>query len=279
MGAAQSNKNDTETIGWNNIKTDNMSSTRPKIHKLSKDALQLISSLSIPQNTETETTESISNIINNLHNDNKLFEKISNNNNDELSATSPFITSEMYNYLVNNVTSESENVMKGGAKKQTAKKSKAKPSKKRGGALDDDSSSTSSTSDASSTDDILGDSDNKKDTKKKKEEHKKKESKKEESEETEESDKSDKSDKSSSSEEEEESVGGSNLSYLSSSAHTGGDLSESKNSTDDSTQTTENSSSESENKRSQSTESSYKGNYLDTSSIKTENINMVSSEN
>mgnify|MGYP007100240944 CR=1 FL=1 len=33
----------------------------------------------VPQNTETETTESISNIINNLPGDNKLFEKISIN--------------------------------------------------------------------------------------------------------------------------------------------------------------------------------------------------------
>jgi hypothetical protein len=129
MGSSSS-KN-TETINWNNIRTENMSSTMPAINSLSKDAKKLIASLNIPA-IESETSEfSLNNILDTINknlnaNDRKIFnnefnriiQETSNDNN-----TSPFITSEMYNYLVNSKTSSDMPVMQQGGNHKSSSSS------------------------------------------------------------------------------------------------------------------------------------------------------------
>jgi hypothetical protein len=55
MGAGNSKGDNSDTINWNNIKTENVSSTVPNFNGLSNDAKKLIASLNIPSITETET--------------------------------------------------------------------------------------------------------------------------------------------------------------------------------------------------------------------------------
>ena len=214
-----------ETINWNNVKTENMSSTIPNFTGLSKDALQLITNLNIPENVDSEVSEfnlnrmlgSINNT--NLKNDvnqkfNQILEQVSAQS-DELSNTSPFISSDMYNDMINSKTSESP-MQKGGAKKQLkpkAKKSRTKASRHRGS---EDDSDTSSTSSDSELEDLLDTTEEK--ILKKKEEKilKKKEEMK--------SPKKNNKDKK---EESEDSISDDKLSYISSSAHTDGEFSDS----------------------------------------------------
>ena len=162
MGLGQSQEEKSDTINWNNIKTDNMSSSIPNFNGLSYDARKLIASLNIPSITESETSEvNINNILDKINNNldkhdqkkfNKLMEQVSHDESEGLSNTSPFISSEMYEHLVNSKTSEIDQVkQKGGAKKKPVKKNK----NKKGGAESDDSSDTSSTSSDSSLEDIL----------------------------------------------------------------------------------------------------------------------------
>ena len=100
MGISQS-KNNSDSINWDNINTESMSSTLPALKKISNDAEQLISKLDITQNINMNDTDSDSE---------NLFSWISNidkpdntNNNDiEFSDTSAFISSDMYKYLMNN---------------------------------------------------------------------------------------------------------------------------------------------------------------------------------
>ena len=212
--------------------------------------------------TETETTETdlngiLEKINSGLNPDdkqkfNQLLEQVSASASEDLSNTSPFISSEMYEYLVNSKTSETEQGKQhGGAKK--SKKSKGKKSK--GGALSDDSSDTSSTSSDSSLEDLIDsteeeilDARNKKNKDKK---HKKSESDSE--------------------------LSGGELSYLSSSAHTDGVFSDSSDA---------NRNSDSHNSRSESVQSSIQTatsvtnenhGMLNTSvSVNTDDINMVS---
>ena len=120
-------KKDTEQL-WNDIKTENMSATLPGLNSLSKDAKQLIASLNVPSFTDTETSEFnvnkiIGTINSNLKKDdlekfNRILEQMSPSlQSDELSNTSPFISDEMYNNLVNSKTSEDEFNMVGGSYK------------------------------------------------------------------------------------------------------------------------------------------------------------------
>ncbi len=213
MGASGS-KPDTETINWNNIKTENMSSSIPNFNGLSNDAKKLIASLNIPAITESPTSEfTVSHILDKIstnlnHDDQKKFNQLldqvsSQTQDEELSATSPFISSEMYDYLIKN--SEEQ---KGGAKKS---KSKSKPKTKRGGAKLDDDSDTSSTSSDSEMEDLLDSTEEdimKEKAKKDKKKH----------------DKDNKHHK----EESDSELSGGELSYLSSSAHTDGDYSDSQ---------------------------------------------------
>lgn len=189
---------------WNNIKTDKMSVTGATLASLSSDAKKLIASLNIPAITESQTSEfTVNHIIDQVNSnlnksDQEKFHKILNEMSpayasDNMSNTSPFITEEMYNNMINSETSDLDNniMMKGGAFKSRK-------------------DSTSSSSSTSSLEDLDSSSSSSSSESHKKKKHHKKEKKHHTS-------------KKVSSEESE------HLSYVSSSAHTDGDLSESAN--------------------------------------------------
>lgn len=125
------NKQETETIGWNNIKTDNMSSSahfgKSKFNGLSKEAMNLIATLNVPEVMSSEKSEDNLNSIlgrinSNLNaNDQQKFEQLltkeSGVSGEELSATSPFVSSDMYDYFVKK---EQEQEQKGGAKNNSS---------------------------------------------------------------------------------------------------------------------------------------------------------------
>jgi hypothetical protein len=238
MGASSS-KDNTDTINWNNIKTENISSVKHNFNGLSREAKQLISGLDIPAITESQTSEfTVNHILDKISNNlspsdqtkfHQLLDQMSSQTQDEdLSATSPFISSEMYSYLVKNSEQqkggsskkskpdskhESKHKTKHESKHNTKPesnhkhKSKSKPehkSKKGGSKLDDDSD-TSSTSSDSEMDDLI-DSTEEEVMKKKANRDKKKHHK----------------------EKSDSELSGGELSYLSSSAHTDGDYSDSQ---------------------------------------------------
>lgn len=285
MGYSQSKEN-SETINWNNADTDNFSSSMSNFNGLSKDAKTLIASLNIPIITESEISDvNLNNILDKINNKldkndqykfNKLLENVSYDS-ENLSDTSPFISSDMYNYLVNSNMSESDKVKQtGGSKKSKTKsksKSKSKTKSKKGGAeLVDNSSDTTSTSSASSLSYILDSSDdkqNKKDKikhhKKDEKKHSKVENKKNEDDDSDDSDDSDDDNNDKSDDDDKETVSnselsGGELSYISSSAHTGGEFSDSSKSSS--------SSSAQETVTNENTNISM--------SVKTDDINMVS---
>lgn len=258
MGA-QHSTNNSETINWNNINTDNMS-VNPAFNGLSNEAKQLIASLDIPSITNTETSElAINNILSkinsNLAEDDqnkfyKLLDEVSTQS-DNLSNTSPFISSEMYSQLVNSKTSEDMPVQAGGAKKKVKKQKKSIKNNWGGSKLDDDSDdSTTTTSTYSSLEDILESSEpHLKEVKHHQDSHSK--SKKEHM----------KSRKINSSPDTDSDSD--ELSYLSSSAHTGGEFSN-NSSSEQSTSETDNTVSDEAKLRSTSV------------SVNTSDINMVS---
>lgn len=139
MGNAITKEND--TINWNNLKTENFSESR-NYTNLSSDSKLLLSKLqlNIPNLSESETDSiNIENIFSKYQATGENNAKL---NSSDLSETSPFISSDMYNYLMNK-----NNTQSGGAKKGKGKKH-------RGGAIVEDSStsSTSSSSDMKSSD-------------------------------------------------------------------------------------------------------------------------------
>jgi hypothetical protein len=182
---------ESDSINWNNVKTNQFSERNDNIF-LSDDSKLLASKLvlNIP---DLESSES-----NAFSDVEKIFNKYQvvstpQQNGSELSDTSPFISSEMYKYLMNKT--QVDEVKVGGGLKQ------------KGGAVEEDSS----TSSTSSSEEIG--SKNKQHEKKNKKNNKKQHSKEKEDSEKEDSEKED-------SEEESMSGGASdNLSYLSSSAH------------------------------------------------------------
>ena len=129
MGSNNSKKENSnevisDTIGWNNVKTENMTASKKIFNDLSDDAKKLIVSLNIPDLTETPVSD---------HDVNNIFQKINNNlkgddrdkfaklmdelspedgNKEDMSTTSPFISSEMYDHMVNSKTSEDSIVNK-----------------------------------------------------------------------------------------------------------------------------------------------------------------------
>jgi hypothetical protein len=261
MGASNS-KSETETINWDKLKTENMSSTNANFNGLSNEAKDLIASLNIPEITQSETSEfTVSHILDKINTGltkedkskfNQLLNKVSvQNGTEDLSTTSPFISSEMYEYLLNSKSSE-ENKQKN---KQTNKQTGGT---KKGGAWDDnDESDTSSTSSDSSLEDILDSTEEEVMKQKQKKDKQKKQKKAQDSE-----------------------MSGGELSYLSSSAHTGGDFSDSNTNNKSETHSVESSvESSSENQT-----SSYKNSITDENkdmattsiSVNTDDINMVS---
>jgi hypothetical protein len=239
MGANNS-KNNSETINWNKINTNDMSSTIPNIKGISNEANQLISKLKLPEISENNSSEiNTLKILNNKTTTNDVLLSDSFDSN-----SSPFITSEMYNYIINNYKTESKKLKGGGQKNQ-----------KGGDDMEDlDNSSTSSTSSASSmSEDISSESKKKNNNKKIKHDKKnKKESKKnkkapkkesdseikspqdseQDSEQVSEQDSEQDSEQNSEpksesdSDSDKELTGGSDLSYESSTAHTGGNYTE-----------------------------------------------------
>lgn len=257
MGQSQS-KNNSDTINWNQIKTENISSSMPNFNGLSNDAKNLIASLNIPEITESQTSEFTVNYImdtisNNLNNEdkvkfNQLLEQVSSQtaNEDDLSATSPFISSEMYNYLVKN-----EETQKGGGKK--------KKYNKKGGSILDDDSETSTTSSDSSMEELL-DSTEEEVKKYKENKNKKKHNKNKDS---------------------DSELSGGELSYLSSSAHTEGEYSNSHSakqtsSESDTTPKSHESSSATQSSNHRSSVTDQNGMQSTSISVNTEDINMVS---
>ena len=217
MGAKNTKHSDS-TINWNNINTDNISSTVPNLSGLSNEAKQLIANLNIPEISDTQSSITVNNILDNLstnlnQNDKQKFNQILSQmqvnqplkaiNEQDMSDTSPFISSEMYNYLVS-ATSENGN-QKGGAKKS---KKQNKITSKKGGEghnndLEDDTDSDDETSSTSDADSVMSKSSNSsKSSDKKKKDKKKKEN------------------------DTEQTGSGDELSYISSSAHTDGQLSD-----------------------------------------------------
>ena len=267
VGSSTPKAQQSETINWDNIETDKFSSSMSNFNGLSKDAKTLIASLNIPVITESDISDvNLNNILDKINNKldkndqykfNKLLENVSYDS-DNLSETSPFISSDMYNYLVNSNMSDSDKVKQTGGSKKSKSKTKTKSntkskskynsksnskSKKKGGAepvdnsvdnLVDDSSDTSTTSSASSLSDILDSSDDNKDKKKyldknKNKHHKYEKHHKDEKKENVVNDDDDDDDDSKASVSNSELSGG-ELSYISSSAHTGGEFSDSSNS-------------------------------------------------
>ena len=118
MGLTASKQQNTESLNWDKINTESMSTSIPNINNISKDANELISNLSINEQIDLENTDS--------DNEN-LFTWIktigddkneTNNDNlktDSFSETSAFISSDMYKYLMNkNSDSATSNVQVGG---------------------------------------------------------------------------------------------------------------------------------------------------------------------
>jgi hypothetical protein len=267
-----SSKDNSETINWNNIKTENMSSTLPHFNGLSKEAKTLIASLNIPSITESETSEmNLNSILDKINtnlsqNDqtkfNQLLEHVSASASEDMSNTSPFISSEMYEQLVNSKTSETDDKQgkqTGGAKNKKQTKSKKSKKTKKGGALSDDSSDTTSTSSDSSLEDLIDSTEEELLEERKKNKNKNKKNK-------------DKKKLESDSE-----LSGGDLSYLSSSAHTEGMFSDSSEQNKHHNATTVVSSENQSSSDTQTSVSNENHGMLNTSiSVNTEDINMVS---
>jgi len=133
MGAFNSTPQ-TETINWKNINTNDMSEI-PNLYGISAEANKLVEQLNLPP--LSESTSNSTNI------DNYFLSKVNNSTNNQLSenlsSTSPFISSEMYNFVMDKYQKQhningSKNSMIGGSKNS----------------LDDDSDTSSTSSSKSS---------------------------------------------------------------------------------------------------------------------------------
>ena len=134
MGIASS-KNNSESLNWDKINTESMSTTVPNINNISKDAHQLVSNLNINNNVDFENTESdndnlftwIKTIGDNKEDKNEI------ENSATFSDTSAFISSDMYKYLMNKNTESatSNNQMGGGIQEDSSTSStSSSPAKK-----------------------------------------------------------------------------------------------------------------------------------------------------
>ena len=156
MGGTHSKKLDNSTINWDNIKTDNVSLTLPSYNNLSQDAKALISNLdtnALSESSSVNITELLDGIHSKLNiNDKAQFTNMLNeiseisDNHEGLSATSPFMSKEDYNKYLNSTTSENINTNK-------QKGGMHNPPMNKGGSHDDDSSTSSTSSLSSSSSD------------------------------------------------------------------------------------------------------------------------------
>jgi hypothetical protein len=129
MGLKNSKENieNIDSINWNNISSD--ISTQAPFNNLSNDAKILISNLNNYNYTESDHEMSeINNILSKINNKQNINDKIFYNNintntnkeSEMFSETSPFISSEMYNYLIK---SKNDTQVGGGGKNLKKKKS------------------------------------------------------------------------------------------------------------------------------------------------------------
>ena len=139
MGGLQSteHKNNNDTIGWDNIKTDKFSPTSRSLNNINPEVSKLVLNLNYPEMSESSDfndkylfSKKYNSIKNNIVVENNNLNITENDNN----STSAFISSEMYKYIVDKYqtqnTVQPQNTMQmGGAKNNY-----------------DDDSSTSSTS-------------------------------------------------------------------------------------------------------------------------------------
>jgi outer membrane biosynthesis protein TonB len=169
MGNTITKNND--TLNWNNLKTDNFSDSLNNKY-LSNDSKLLLSKLDINlSNILNNETDSIDNIFSKYQsqsqpvlNEINTTTSLDNKNSHELSETSPFISSEMYNYLVKKNQLDGNNNQKGGALNDNV--------------LTDDSSTSETSESSKSESESESDSDKPKKPESKKPESKKPESKK-----------------------------------------------------------------------------------------------------
>ena len=119
MGNTFAKNNANDTINWNSIRTDKMSDNNVSGGALSNDSKLLLDrlSLNIPKNfAETETLSEVDNIFSKYQHVSKV--KTEN----ELSDTSPFISSEMYNLLMKPELDKNTTVAKQGGGKPIKEK-------------------------------------------------------------------------------------------------------------------------------------------------------------
>lgn len=113
---------DSETINWDKVNTNDMSSQLPNINKISLEAQELISKLNLPDISETSED----------FNSNSIFSKqiIGQNIEDDAQSSSPFISSDMYNFLVNKYNNKSTNMVGGGDNEDDSSTSETSSSSK-----------------------------------------------------------------------------------------------------------------------------------------------------
>ena len=140
-----------------NLKTEDISSTIPYLRNLNVQAKKLVGQLDTKINYNNKSLV----LFNESDNFDmyKLFEKSNQSHNNNFSETSPFISSDVYNQLLDNL----KNKQSGGAKKSKKSKSKRTESETESyKPSNDDYEEESSTSSESSESDEIFDSDNKK---------------------------------------------------------------------------------------------------------------------
>jgi hypothetical protein len=124
MGASNSLPQ-SETINWKNIKTDQVSSTIPNLNGISVEANKLVEKLNLPEISDS-SSELNDIFLTKINKSNSVNNNLSENN---FSSTSPFISSEMYNYVMDKYKNQN---MVGGAHEKNS--------------LEDDSETTSTSS-------------------------------------------------------------------------------------------------------------------------------------
>lgn len=124
MGASNSLPQ-SETINWKNIKTDQISSTIPNLNGISVEANKLVEKLNLPEISDS-SSELNDIFLTKINKSNSVNNNLSENN---FSSTSPFISSEMYNYVMDKYKNQN---MVGGAHEKNS--------------LEDDSETTSTSS-------------------------------------------------------------------------------------------------------------------------------------
>jgi len=106
MGTGNSKQEPDDTINWNNLRTENISSTRSNLNGINNDAVKLVLNLNYPEiseSSEFNTKYLISKNSNFIKNNNLNITENDNN------STSAFISSEMYKYIVDKYQNQNQN--------------------------------------------------------------------------------------------------------------------------------------------------------------------------